>query len=59
MSIQPLITFKAGQCDLSVSILGTCAMYGAYVEQGSAPNHKVKPQSTPGYVYLYQGEDGS
>ncbi|KAF1966136.1 hypothetical protein BU23DRAFT_560463 [Bimuria novae-zelandiae CBS 107.79] len=41
MSIQPLITFKAGQCELS----------------GSAPNHKVKPKPTPGYVYLYQGED--
>ncbi|KAF2451340.1 hypothetical protein P171DRAFT_425849 [Karstenula rhodostoma CBS 690.94] len=41
MSIQPLITFKAGQCDVS----------------GSAPNLKVKPQQTPGYVYLYQGDD--
>ncbi|KAF2682051.1 hypothetical protein K458DRAFT_405831 [Lentithecium fluviatile CBS 122367] len=41
MSIQPLITFKAGQCELS----------------GSAPNQKVKPQQAPGYVYLYQGDD--
>ena len=26
--------------------------------QGSAPNLKVKPQQTQGYVYLYQGDDG-
>ncbi|CAI6276616.1 unnamed protein product [Periconia digitata] len=41
MSIEPLITFKAGQCELS----------------GSAPNQKVKPLPTPGYAYIYRGED--
>ncbi|KAF2873735.1 proteasome complex subunit Rpn13 ubiquitin receptor-domain-containing protein [Massariosphaeria phaeospora] len=37
MSIQPLITFKAGQCELL--------------------DGKVRPTKTPGYVYLYQGDD--
>ncbi|KAH7116078.1 proteasome complex subunit Rpn13 ubiquitin receptor-domain-containing protein, partial [Dendryphion nanum] len=41
MSIQPLITFKAGKCDLSLS--------------GPAP--KVKPIATPGLVYMYMGDD--
>ncbi|KAH8728782.1 proteasome complex subunit Rpn13 ubiquitin receptor-domain-containing protein [Phaeosphaeriaceae sp. PMI808] len=42
MSIQPLITFKAGQCELT---------------RESDTQQKVKPVPTPGYVYLYQGED--
>ncbi|KAF1838114.1 hypothetical protein BDW02DRAFT_489883 [Decorospora gaudefroyi] len=42
MSIQPLITFKAGQCELS---------------RGEGNQQTVKPLPTPGYVYLYQGED--
>ncbi|KAF1994447.1 hypothetical protein P154DRAFT_527082 [Amniculicola lignicola CBS 123094] len=42
MSIQPLITFKAGKCDLTT---------------GSGPHPKVKAANTPGFVYLYQGED--
>ncbi|KAK5074396.1 hypothetical protein LTR64_006460 [Lithohypha guttulata] len=39
MSIEPIITFKAGQCDLDES------------------TGKVRPESTPGYVYLYSDED--
>ncbi|KAI1664838.1 26s proteasome complex ubiquitin receptor protein [Pyrenophora tritici-repentis] len=42
MSIQPLITFKAGQCELT---------------RGEGIQQTVKPVPTPGYVYLYQGED--
>jgi len=42
MSIQPLITFKAGQCELI---------------RGDGTQQTVKPVQTPGYVYLYQGED--
>ncbi|KAI4690028.1 uncharacterized protein J4E84_004209 [Alternaria hordeiaustralica] len=42
MSIQPLITFKAGQCELT---------------RGEGNQQTVKPVPTPGYVYLYQGED--
>ncbi|OAL54430.1 hypothetical protein IQ07DRAFT_558529 [Pyrenochaeta sp. DS3sAY3a] len=42
MSIQPLITFKAGQCELT---------------RGDGNQQTVKPIPTPGYVYLYQGED--
>ncbi|KAL5114825.1 hypothetical protein ACEQ8H_007318 [Pleosporales sp. CAS-2024a] len=42
MSIQPLITFKAGQCQLT---------------RQNDTVQKVKPVRTPGYVYLYQGED--
>ncbi|KAH3904449.1 hypothetical protein HBI56_171080 [Parastagonospora nodorum] len=42
MSIQPLITFKAGQCQLT---------------RQNDTIQKVKPLRTPGYVYLYQGED--
>ncbi|KAF1846597.1 uncharacterized protein K460DRAFT_284846 [Cucurbitaria berberidis CBS 394.84] len=42
MSVQPLITFKAGQCELT---------------RGDGTQQTVKPVQTPGYVYLYQGED--
>ncbi|KAM0332263.1 hypothetical protein ACHAQA_002539 [Verticillium albo-atrum] len=41
MSILPLITFKAGMCD---------------VEAEENPR-KVKPQSRPGYIYLYSDDD--
>ncbi|KAK3329412.1 proteasome complex subunit Rpn13 ubiquitin receptor-domain-containing protein [Apodospora peruviana] len=41
MSIAPLITFKAGVCDLDTS---------------SKP-YKVKPQDTPGYIYLYSEDE--
>jgi len=41
MSIAPIITFKAGQCELDTS---------------SKP-YKVKPLADPGYVYLYSEED--
>ncbi|EDP89841.1 hypothetical protein SNOG_20155 [Parastagonospora nodorum SN15] len=44
MSIQPLITFKAGQCQLTL-------------QRQNDTIQKVKPLRTPGYVYLYQGED--
>lgn len=58
MSIQPLITFKAGQCHVSVCITRIICVQHADRPQGSAPSQKVKPQQTPGYVYLYQGDDG-
>ncbi|KAF9243015.1 hypothetical protein DTO013E5_2548 [Penicillium roqueforti] len=41
MSIAPIITFKAGICDLDIS---------------STPP-AVKPKPTPGYVYLYSEDD--
>ncbi|KAJ4297083.1 hypothetical protein N0V88_004000 [Collariella sp. IMI 366227] len=41
MSITPIITFKAGICD---------------VDQSSKP-FKIKPQETPGYIYLYSEDD--
>ncbi|KAF9879984.1 hypothetical protein CkaCkLH20_02795 [Colletotrichum karsti] len=41
MSIVPIITFKAGTCDADTS---------------SKP-YKVKPQATPGYIYLYSEDD--
>lgn len=41
MSIAPIITFKAGTCE---------------VDSSSKP-YKVKPSPRPGYVYLYQEED--
>ncbi|KAF8867058.1 hypothetical protein BDZ45DRAFT_667048 [Acephala macrosclerotiorum] len=41
MSISPIITFKAGRCDLDTS---------------SKP-YKVKPQATPGYIYLYSEDE--
>ncbi|KAF2121390.1 proteasome complex subunit Rpn13 ubiquitin receptor-domain-containing protein [Lophiotrema nucula] len=40
MSVQPLITFKAGQCEF---------------QRGDNPT--VKPLPTPGYIYLYMGDD--
>ncbi|KAI0200081.1 proteasome complex subunit Rpn13 ubiquitin receptor-domain-containing protein [Astrocystis sublimbata] len=40
-SISPLITFKAGNCE---------------VDDSSKP-YKVKPQSEPGYLYLYSEDD--
>ncbi|KAK4105775.1 hypothetical protein N658DRAFT_492272 [Parathielavia hyrcaniae] len=41
MSITPIITFKAGICD---------------VDQSSKP-FKIKAQPTPGYIYLYSEDD--
>ncbi|KAF3764816.1 hypothetical protein M406DRAFT_322745, partial [Cryphonectria parasitica EP155] len=41
MSIHPILTFKAGICD---------------VDQAAKP-YKVKPSPRPGYIYLYQGSD--
>ncbi|KAK2795600.1 hypothetical protein FQN50_009706 [Emmonsiellopsis sp. PD_5] len=41
MSIAPLITFKAGLCDLDTAV--------------SPP--RVKPKPTPGYIYLYTEDD--
>ncbi|KAF6805228.1 hypothetical protein CSOJ01_09661 [Colletotrichum sojae] len=41
MSIVPIITFKAGICEADTS---------------SKP-YKVKPQATPGYIYLYSEDD--
>ncbi|KAF2631176.1 hypothetical protein BU25DRAFT_407711 [Macroventuria anomochaeta] len=42
MSIQPLITFKAGKCEITAR---------------DGNKQSVKPVRTQGYVYLYQGED--
>ncbi|KAL2271104.1 hypothetical protein VTJ83DRAFT_475 [Remersonia thermophila] len=41
MSIAPIITFKAGICD---------------VDQSSKP-YKIKARETPGYIYLYSDDD--
>ncbi|KAJ9202066.1 hypothetical protein DTO207G8_56 [Paecilomyces variotii] len=41
MSIQPIITFKAGICDLDTS----------------ANPPRVKPKQTPGYIYLYSEDE--
>ncbi|KAL2022716.1 hypothetical protein VTK56DRAFT_4797 [Thermocarpiscus australiensis] len=41
MSITPIITFKAGICD---------------VDQSSKP-YKIKARPTPGYIYLYSEDD--
>ncbi|KAH8592500.1 proteasome complex subunit Rpn13 ubiquitin receptor-domain-containing protein [Bisporella sp. PMI_857] len=41
MSVVPIITFKAGKCDL---------------DESNKP-YKVKPDPTPGYIYLYEQED--
>ncbi|PQE25772.1 hypothetical protein CJF30_00000501 [Rutstroemia sp. NJR-2017a BBW] len=41
MSISPIITFKAGKCEVDMS---------------SKP-YKVKPEAAPGYIYLYSEDD--
>ncbi|KAG8165219.1 hypothetical protein KVR01_005494 [Diaporthe batatas] len=41
MSLRPIITFKAGICE---------------VDQSTKP-YKVKPSPRPGYIYLYQASD--
>lgn len=41
MSVSPIITFKAGACDLDTSVVP----------------HIVKPKPTPGYIYLYSQDD--
>ncbi|KAI9924798.1 hypothetical protein ASPWEDRAFT_51476 [Aspergillus wentii DTO 134E9] len=41
MSLTPIITFKAGICDLDAS----------------SANPVVKPKSTPGYIYLYSEDE--
>ncbi|GAD99877.1 hypothetical protein PVAR5_8605 [Paecilomyces variotii No. 5] len=47
MSIEPIITFKAGICDLDVSA----------VPPTSANPPRVKPKPTPGYIYLYSEDE--
>ncbi|KAF9694682.1 hypothetical protein EKO04_007371 [Ascochyta lentis] len=42
MSVEPLITFKAGKCEITAR---------------DGNKQSVKPVRTQGYVYLYQGED--
>ncbi|KAG5981667.1 hypothetical protein E4U55_002703 [Claviceps digitariae] len=42
MSIAPLITFKAGRCD---------------IEDASSQPLKIKPQPLPGFLYLYSEDD--
>jgi hypothetical protein len=69
MSVAPLITFKAGQCEIDVSmppyLLGAClpanlALHKADKNsQTDSEPHKVKAQSQQGYIYLYVNpEDG-
>ncbi|ORY66358.1 proteasome complex subunit Rpn13 ubiquitin receptor-domain-containing protein [Pseudomassariella vexata] len=42
MSISPIITFKAGRCEL---------------QQSESKPYKVTPQPEPGYIYLYSEDD--
>jgi hypothetical protein len=59
MSISPIITFKAGTCEVDVSFSHT---YSHFLPSNSniQTNHKpfnVIPLAKPGYIYLYS-EDG-
>lgn len=63
----PIITFKAGICDLDVSSINNCLQpirrslskqtLTAVASQTSANPPQVKPKSTPGYIYLYSEDD--
>lgn len=56
MSIAPIITFKAGLCDLNVC--WSTKRFRNYTDSFSQEStSRVTPQSTPGYVYLYSEED--
>jgi 26S proteasome regulatory subunit N13 len=57
MSILPLITFKAGRCDVDVCTLRPDLDVFANLNQTSSKPFKVTPDGTPGYLYLY-AEDG-
>jgi len=56
MSIAPIITFKAGVCDLDVcrSTQGYHNITNNILQESTS---KAQPQPTPGYVYLYSEED--
>lgn len=64
MSIAPLITFRAGYCDVeSVSHPGSSIHTTALAftvltfKQKDSKPWKVKAVPDPGYIYLYIGED--
>jgi 26S proteasome regulatory subunit N13 len=61
MSINPIITFKAGMCEVDVSFL-SCQQHLEDVLtfgwQVTSTPWKIKPQPQPGYIYLFS-EDGS
>jgi hypothetical protein len=60
MSISPIITFKAGKCELDVCIHSFFRREWAIkanCNQTSNRPYKVTPEPTPGYIYLYS-EDG-
>jgi hypothetical protein len=62
MPIAPIITFKAGQCEVDVSLASLYVLTspitdGSFSQDGSSRPLKVKPQPQPGYIYLYS-EDG-
>ena len=57
MSITPILTFKAGICDLDVSAprwppSGLFTSANLPLQTSTSPPH-VKARSTPGYIYLY------
>lgn len=62
MSIIPIITFKAGFCDLDVGPLRSprfsqvVALTFRNLQTATSPP-LVKPKPTPGYIYLYSEDD--
>jgi hypothetical protein len=62
MSIIPIITFKAGMCDVDVGHLMRLGLAGECtndIYQQTTRPYKVTPVELPGYIYLYMGEDGT
>lgn len=54
MSIEPILTFKAGRCEKKVHAIE--ALYTAFAD-AAQDDGKVEIIDTPGYIYLYH-EDG-
>jgi 26S proteasome regulatory subunit N13 len=57
MSISPIITFKAGQCEVDVRLLLSSSYELLTNMKTASKPYKVKPIPKPGYIYLYS-EDG-
>jgi hypothetical protein len=61
MSIAPIITFKAGRCEINVgfTLSPSPGHFANNDEKQSTRPWTVKADPTPGYIYLYLGdEDG-
>jgi hypothetical protein len=58
MAEDPIISFRAGMCDVDVCGDAHFPSMSANGWQESSQPYKVKPKAEPGYIFLYKGDDG-